>query len=429
MKTLKSAKMEGKMINRPEYLENLKRHKDKLNLIKVVTGVRRCGKSTLFELFQDYLRETGVEDKQILSFNLENKENIAFRDGDVLYEHIKNLTKGEQTFYVFLDELQLASDYEEVVNSLQMIKNIDLYIASSNSNIFSGKFVISENEKSTRLGGRYIDIQMLPLSFKEYFEAFSNKGLSKDELFQNYLEQSSFPESLAYIQNGVYDKQGVQDYLDSVYNSIIVKDIMKQPRIKEISLLERIIKFMFSNIGNETSLNGVVNYLNNDLKLKSDEKKVYSATIASYVEALLNSFLFYEATRFYVKGKEYIKTNAKYYAVDIGLRYFLLGGGHNHDLGQMLENIVYLELLRRGYKVKVGKLDDKEIDFVAAKPDGQIEYYQVSQTVIDPITYKREFRPLKQLQDNYPKFVLTRDWADKNDEGIRQVNVLDWLLS
>jgi len=278
------------------------------------------------------------------------------------------------------------------------------------------------------LGGRYIDIQMLPLSFKEYAAAFKNSTLSKDELFQNYLEQSSFPETLQYLQNGKYDKIGAADYLDSVYNSIIVKDIMKQPGVKEISLLERVIRFMFSNIGNETSLNGIVNYINNDLKLLPGEKKVYSATLESYIGALLKSFLFYEAGRYYIKGKEYIKTNAKYYAVDIGLRYFLLGGAHNADTGQMLENIVYLELLRRGYKVKVGKAGNKEIDFVAAKPGDEIEYYQVSQTVMDGKTYEREFAPLKELRDNYPKFVLTRDWANKNDAGIKQINVLDWLL-
>jgi predicted AAA+ superfamily ATPase len=311
---------------------------------------------------------------------------------------------------------------------LRLQKNIDLYVTGSNSNILSGKSVETEDGKSTRWGGRYIDIQMLPLSFKEYVSAWNNKHITKDELFKNYLEQSSFPETFEYINDGQYDKQGVQDYLESVYNSVIVRDVMKQPGVKEITLLERVIKFMFSNIGHETSLNAIAGYLNHDLKLLKTEKKVYCAALSNYVSALLNSFLFYETTRYYAKGKEYIKTNAKYYGVDIGLRYFLLGGSSDIDSGKMLENVVYLELLRRGYKVKVGKVADKEIDFVALKPSGAIEYYQVSQTVIEQKTFEREIRPLKALNDNYPKFILTRDWESKNHNGIKQANVLDWLL-
>jgi predicted AAA+ superfamily ATPase len=230
--------------------------------------------------------------------------------------------------------------------------------------------------------------------------------------------------------SNIYDKQGAQDYLESVYDSIIVKDVMRQTGVKEITILERVIKFMFSNIGHETSLNAIAGCLNNDLKFHKEEKKVYSATLENYVSALLNSFLFYEATRYYIKGKEYIKTNSKYYAADIGLRYFLLGGGQDTDSGKMLENIVYLELLRRGYKVKVGKVGqkEKEIDFVASKPGGEIEYYQVSQTVIEQSTFNREFGALQDIKDNYPKFVLTRDWSNKNHNGIKQMNVLDWLL-
>jgi predicted AAA+ superfamily ATPase len=420
------------MINRPEYLDTLKRHKDKSNLIKVVTGVRRCGKSTLFELFQDYLRKTGIKDDRIININLELKDNAKFRDGDFLYKHIQNKTKDtKQKYYVLLDELQLATDYEDVANGLRMRKNIDLYATGSNSNILSGKST-RKNESDaneTKWGGRYIDIKMLPLSFKEYASAFSGTKLSKDELFRNYIEQSSFPETLEYAADGNYDKHGVQDYLDTVYNSIIIRDVMKQDGVKDIGLLERVVNFMFANLGSETSLNGIVGVLNHDLKLRPDDKKVYAATLENYVSALLKSYLFYSTTGYNNKGKEYLTSNAKYYAVDVGLRYYLLGGDWTTDSGHVLENIVYLELLRRGYKIKVGRVKGKEVDFVATKPGGIKEYYQVSQTLMAADTLLRELTPLKSIRDNYPKTILTRDWTNANDGGIRTINVLDWLLA
>lgn len=415
------------VINRAEYLDRLIRHKDKSNLMKVLTGVRRCGKSTLLEIYQGYLKENGVSDNHMLAINLEKRENIKFRDGDVLYEHIKELTKKKKKFYVFIDELQLASDYEEVANSLRMQDNIDLYVTGSNSKILLGKSTKEKNGQ-TRWGGRYIEIKMLPLSFKEYASAFSQKQFSKDELFKNYLQYSSFPEALKYAQNGKYDALGVQDYLDGVYNSIIINDISNQDGIKDISLLKRIINFLFSNIGHETSIGGIADYLKNEMKLNKDETKVYSDKIAVYVSALLRAFLFYEATRYYAKGKEYIKANAKYYTVDPALRYYLLGGDENVDSGKMLENTVYLELRRRGYEVKVGRVENKEVDFVAVKPGGIVEYYQVSQTVMDSATSEREYDPLLKIKDSFPKYVLTRDWETKIVNGIKQMNVLEWLL-
>jgi predicted AAA+ superfamily ATPase len=419
------------MINRAEYIEVLKRHKDKSNLIKVVTGVRRSGKSTLLTLFQDYLRDTGIKDNQIVNINLELKDNARFRDGDLLYKHIKTKTADtKKKYYVFLDELQLASDYEDLANGLRMKKNIDLYVTGSNSNILSGKSTkASDSEaRETKWGGRYIDIKMLPLSFKEYVSAFVDIKLSKDELFRNYIEQSSFPETLEYAAGGSYDKDGVQDYLDTVYNSIIIRDVVKQDGVKDVRLLERVVNFMFANLGNETSLNGIAGVLNNDLKLRPEDKKVYAATLENYVSALLNSYLFYSTTGYNKKGKEYLISNAKYYAVDVGLRYYLLGGDWTLDSGHILENIVYLELLRRGYKIKTGRVKGKEVDFVVTKPGGIKEYYQVSQTLMAPDTLKRELLPLKSINDNYPKWVLTRDWTDSNDGGIRTMNVLEWLL-
>ena len=415
------------VINRAEYLDRLIRHKDKSNLMKVLTGVRRCGKSTLLEIYQGYLKDSGVSDNQVIVINLEKRENIKFRDGDFLYDHIKEITKKKKKFYVFIDELQLASDYEEVANSLRMQDNIDLYVTGSNSKILLGKSTKEKNGQ-TRWGGRYIEIKMLPLSFKEYASAFSQKRFSKDELFKNYLQYSSFPEALKYASNGEYDALGVQDYLDGVYNSIIINDISNQDGIKDISLLKRIINFLFSNIGHETSIGGIADYLKNEMKLNKDETKVYSDKVAVYVSALLKAFLFYEATRYYAKGKEYIKANAKYYTVDPALRYYLLGGDENVDSGKMLENIVYLELCRRGYEVKVGRVENKEVDFVAVKPGSIVEYYQVSQTVMDPATSEREYAPLLKIKDSFPKYVLTRDWENKIINGIKQMNVLEWLL-
>lgn len=421
------------MLDRPEYLNALKRHQDKSNLIKVVTGIRRAGKSTLLELFKNHLAETGVPDSRIVGINLESKENSAYRDGDALYDYIKSQIKTGVLHYVFIDELQMASGYEDVGNSLRMMKNVDLYVTGSNSRILSsenenGGKGLSSGKNLTKWGGRYIDIRVLPLSFKEYASAFPKNAMTVDSLFKNYLEQSSFPETLEYIKDGEYDSAGVQEYLDSVYNSVILKDIMTQPGIKDVTLLERVVNFMFANIGSETSIHNIAGVLNNDLKLRADEKKVYSATLENYLNALQNGYLFYKAARHYAKGKEYLKTNAKYYAADMGLRYYLLGGNSETDAGHILENIVYLELLRRGHKVKVGRVDDKEIDFVAQKPGGRIEYYQVSQTVLDPATLRRELAPLEQVKDSYPKFLLTRDYDNSVYRGIRHKNVLEWLL-
>lgn len=416
------------MINRPEYIDALERHRDKSNLMKVVTGVRRCGKSTLFDLFQGYLREAGVDSRRVIAINLESRDFAELRNGDLLYRRVKELTAdGKTKYYVFLDELQLASDYGDVANSLRLQKNIDLYVTGSNSNILSGAG--ASHEKETRFGGRYVEIKMLPLSFKEYVSAFAGSRLTLDELYQNYVEQSSFPECAAYADsNGEYDKPGVQDYLDAVYNTILVKDIMKQDGVKDIGLLERLLKFMFANIGSETSLNGIVGVLNNDLKLLPNRKRVYAETLEKYVAALKKSFLFYDATGYNSKGKEYLTSNAKYYAVDAGLRYYLLGGDCRADSGHILENTVYLELARRGYKINVGRIKGKEVDFVARKPGGKKEYYQVSQSVLDEGTLSRELAPLKSIKDNYPKYLLTRDYSNANYNGIRHGNVLRWLL-
>ena len=415
------------VINREGYLSELERHRGKTGLIKAVTGVRRCGKSTLLHLFQKKLARHKISGSRIIHISLESVENEHLRDGKTLYRHVKKAIKTGDTHYVFIDEIQLASGYEEAVNSLRLLKNADVYVTGSNSNMFSGKL-------ATRWAGRYIEINMLPLSFREYAGVFPN--INTDIVYRNYIEQSSFPEALAYYSkpndvNAIgasgWDEPGVAKYLDAIYNSIMIKDVMLQHGIKEAALLERVVKCLFSNIGSETSVNRMVNMLNNDLKLHPMDKKIYAATLEHYIEGLLRSFVFYKAERRYIKGREYLRANAKYYAVDAALRYYLLGN-KGLDSGHILENTVYLELLRRGYKVHVGKVGEKEVDFVAEGADGT-EYYQVAETVRGHETLKRELAPLNAISDHHKKILLTRDYDPKTAyNGIRQLNVLEWLL-
>jgi len=422
------------MIDRHEYITELESHKGKSGLIKVVTGVRRCGKSTLLQLFQKKLIKNKVNSERIINISLEGIENEDLRDGKNLYKYVKDKIKNGDLHYVFIDEVQLATGYEEAVNSIRLLKNADLYVTGSNSNILSGKF-------ATRWAGRYVEIKMLPLSFYEYASAFPNTN--SDIVYRNYIEQSSFPEVLAYYERPVHDgtikydgkkphagywnESGVYTYLDAIYNSIMIKDVMLQNGVKEAALLERVVKCLFSNIGSETSINGMVNMLNNDLKLSPTQKKVYAASLEDYLDALLKSFVFYKAERCFIKGREYLRTNAKYYAVDVGLRYFLLGE-KGADSGHILENVVFLELLRRGYNVHIGKVGEKEVDFVAENHDG-VEYYQVAETVRGKETLAREISPLNAINDHNPKFLLTRDYEpQKTHNGIRQLNVLEWLL-
>ena len=294
---------------------------------------------------------------------------------------------------------------------------------------------------ATRWAGRYVEIKMLPLSFREFAGVFP--GMNPDMVYRNYIEQSSFPEALTYYNSEKYngntkfngssrfgrnwDYTGSRTYLEAIYNSIMIKDVMLQHGIKEAALLERVVKCLFSNIGSETSINGMVNMLNNDLKLRPKEKKVYAATLEAYIDGLVNSFVFYKAERRFIKGREYLRANAKYYAVDVALRYFLLGN-KGADSGHILENVVYLELLRRGYKVNVCKVGEKEVDF-AAENAGGIEYYQVAETVRGKETLTRELSPLNAINDHYPKYLLTRDYEPvKAHNGIKQLNVLEWLL-
>jgi predicted AAA+ superfamily ATPase len=402
-------------IQRDNYLSILKNFKDQ-QIIKVITGIRRCGKSTLLEIFQDYLKENGVEDNQIIYINFENADYEELQDRKKLHEYIKErLVKGKKT-YVFLDEIQNVVEFEKTVDSLFINKDVDLYITGSNAYLLS-------SELATLLTGRYIEIKMLPLSFKEYMSSFEDKtDLSRK--FRDYLRYSSFPQAVELYK---VNPDNINMFLDGIYNTVLFKDVMQRKGITDKNVLERVTKYLYDNIGNRTSMKSISDNIEG-----IDRNSSYN-TISNYTQALIDSYLVFKANRYDIKGKEFLKTQEKYYAVDIGLRYYMLGQGSNRDMGHILENVVYLELLRRGYEVYIGKYDDLEVDFVARNTENTI-YYQVALTTRgeseeDNKILDRELTPLKKINDNYPKYILTLDDdLDADFDGIKKINALDWLL-
>ncbi len=395
------------MVDRQEYLNDLINFKDK-NLIKVVTGIRRCGKSTMFELFQNYLRSIGISDAQIITANLEDGDHRNIRTAETLYKYVESKLTADGKNYVFLDEVQQAENFQEAVDWLYAKKNVDLYITGSNAFLLSG-------ELATLLSGRYVEIKMLPLSFKEYVSAYPNNG-NLPELYRNYLQNSSFPGALELTRS-----RDIRAYLEGIYNTILVKDIAIRKKITDTAMLESVSEFIFDNIGNTTSSTKIAN------QMTSAGRKISVPSVENYLCALAESFIFYKAGRYDIKGKQYLATGYKYYAADIGLRYFILGT-KGADMGHILENVVYLELLRRGYEVYIGKIGTAEVDFIAIGAEG-CEYYQVSQTVMEEQTLKRELAPLDSIKDHNPKYLLTMDYTPKTSyNGIKQINVLDWLL-
>lgn len=337
-------------------------------------------------------------------------DNAALLDYTVLHNTIKTRLVPDKMNYVFLDEIQNVPDFQKAANSLFIKKNVDLYLTGSNSRVLSGEW-------ATMLSGRYVTIQMLPLSFKEYVSAFPDKS-NVPELYRSYIENSSFPYTLA-LQN---NKDQINDYLRGLYSTVLLKDVIENKKNVDVMQLENVIKFMFNNIGNEVSVNKIKN------TLATDGRKITPQTIEHYLDALTDSFILYKAGRYDVKGKQYLKTLEKYYLVDIGLRSFLLGST-NTDAGHILENVIYLELIRRGYTVYIGKVGAAEVDFVAAKND-RCEYYQAALTVLDPATLKRELAPLDAIADHNPKYLITADYFPVSSyNGIQHVNAFDWLLS
>lgn len=397
------------IVQRKEYLDTLKKWREK-QIIKVVTGVRRCGKSTLFSLYINYLIDTGVSKNQIIYVNLEEIEHENLLDYKALYDYIKErLVKGKCT-YIFIDEVQQCKFFEKAVDSLYIKENVDLYITGSNAVMLSG-------ELATLLSGRYIEISMLPLSFTEYLDFSKEKDIRT--AFNDYLRYGSFP----YVAGLEKKDTTIRTYLEGIYNTILIKDVATREGITDISVLESIIKFLSSNIGSPVSAKKVSDTIN------SSGRKISVNTVDSYIRALNQSFVFYKADRYDIKGKQYLKTLGKYYIVDTGLRNMLLAGTAS-DLGHLLENVVYLELMRRGYKIHIGKLIDKEIDFVVSGVKG-VEYYQVSASVLDKNTMTRELSPLMKISDNHPKYLLTLDdiIPNANYNGILHTNLIEWLLN
>ena len=402
-------------INRDHYLSILKNFKDQ-QIIKVITGIRRCGKSTLLEIYRDYLRDSMVEESQIISINFEDADYEKLLDRRKLYDYIKTrLVKGKKT-YVFLDEIQNVNEFEKTVDSLFINKDVDLYITGYNAYLLS-------TELATLLTGRYIEIKMLPLSFKEYVSAFKDKtDLSRK--FRNYLRYSSFPQAVELYN---VNPENITLFLDGIYHTILLKDVMQRKGITDKNVLEKVTKYLYDNIGNRTSIKSISD------NIEGVEKNSSYNTIANYIDALIDSYLIFKANRYDIKRREFLKTQEKYYAVDIGLRYYMLGQSSAKDMGHILENVVYLELLRRGYEVYIGKCDELEVDFVAKKPENTV-YYQVALTTRTEENAKntildRELAPLKRINDNYPKYILTLDDdLDADFDGIKKINVLDWLL-
>lgn len=401
-------------IKRAEYLDWLVRHKDE-HIIKVVSGVRRCGKSTLFAIFQDFLRAHGVPDRNIIHINFESIDYEDLLDYRALHRHISERLIPDQKNYVFLDEIQHVDQYQKAVDSLFLNENCDLYLTGSNAYFMSG-------ELATRLTGRYMELPMMPLSFKEFCEGLKDdrQTLPIEEKFQLYLGIGSFP----YVLRYQYSLTDARDYMRSIYESILLNDIVKRYNIADVNMLEAVTKFVMHNIGNRTSATTIAN------TMTSNHRKIDPKTVDRYLRGLTESLLFYEARRYNIKGKEFLTTMNKYYVADIGMRN-MLDRGTESDIGHILENIVYLELKRRGFDVSVGQLGpDGEVDFVAMK-NGQPEYYQVAGTTLDESVLRREIKPLQKIRDNYPKYLLTLDtlFGDMDYDGIKKINALNWLLS
>lgn len=397
------------MVERVEYLDELKRWKDK-DLIKVVTGIRRCGKSTLFELFIKWLKEKGVKDNQIIHINLEDA-TYDFSNYKELYNFVNSKIDSDKQYYVFLDEVQNVPQFQKAVDSLYIKKNVDVYITGSNAYLLSG-------ELATLLSGRYIEIKMLPLSFKEYISAFDDNK-NYHQLFLEYMKNGGMPGNINILKTSPND---IDKYLDGIFSTIVYKDIMARNKIADKMLLESILKFVFDSIGSPISTKKISD------TLTSKGMSTSNHTVENYLTAFIESFLIYKTERFDVKGKNLLARDYKYYSVDTGLRSYLLGKKADSDMGHILENVVYLELLRRGYKVYVGKVDDLEVDFVAENRDG-LKYFQVSLTVRDENVLERELRSLQRTGDHYPKYLLTLDMDLESDyDGITKINVVDWLL-
>lgn len=397
------------MIARIDYINYLNKFKD-MPLIKVISGVRRCGKSTLFLQYIEHLKSNNIDDDHIIFINFEDLEYEEYTNYKTLYNYLNKHIIDSKKYYIFLDEIQNVEKYEKTVDSLLIKGNCDIYITGSNAYMLS-------SELSTLLSGRYIEIKMFPLSFKEYVSYYKDVNNNYEDLFNKYINSSSYPFSINFKEENLLNK-----YLEDIYNSIIIKDISLRIKKLDISLLHRIVKFMFDSIGSILSINNIAN------KLTSDGYKVDNKTVSKYIEVLTESMFFYKVERYDVKGKNILSSLEKYYVVDIGIRQIKLGRNYT-DLGHIIENIVYLELMRRNYNVYIGYFTNAAIDFVAIK-NGEMEYYQVCLSLLNEEVLKREVKSLKMINDNYPKYIISMDkvGTNYNIDGIKHINLIDWLM-
>jgi uncharacterized protein len=397
-----------KRIERSVYLSKLIAFKDK-EVIKVITGIRRCGKSTLMAMYRDWLRQTGIEDSQIVYINFEDYEFFELRSAMKLYQYVKPLIQSDRMTYLFFDEIQNVQDFPDVVNSLNLSSFTDIYITGSNAYMLS-------TEIATMLSGRYVEIAMLPLSFREYVGGTADAG-NLQQVYNDYTTRSSFPYTL-----DLPDASTVTEYLNSVYDTIIVKDIVTRKKIQDVMMLESIARFTADNIGNTLSTKRISDIMT------AEGRKIDTKTVERYMTALTESFFVYQAKRYDIKGRQLLKTLGRYYLVDVGLRRMLLGS-RSYDAGRILENVVYLELLRRYREVYIGKVNNLEVDFVAVNSEG-LAYFQVAASVREESTLQRELASLEAINDQYPKFVLTLDEDPSADyNGIKRLNAIEWLLS
>ena len=397
------------MKKRDLYLNKLIQFKDK-QFIKVITGIRRCGKSTLLKLFKEYLLENDVNEKQIIYINFESMQFDDIKDYKLLYKYINEHIVENSRTYLFLDEVQEVVHWEKAVNSFLVDFDVDIYITGSNAWLLS-------SELSTLLSGRYVEIKMLPLSFKEYMDFIEEPSNNREKNFQSYLRYGGLPPIIELNNNF----NMIQPFLSGIYNTVLMKDIVQRNTVRDPALLDNLVRFLADNVGNSISTKKISDYLT------SAGRKTTSATIDNYLQMLEKAFIFYRANRYDIKGKLYLKTQEKYYIVDTGIRNNLLGL-RNMDYGHILENVVYLELLRRGFDVYIGKIGSMEVDFIAVKANKKI-YYQVSASILDEKTKERELRSLMSIPDQYDKILLTMDKPYVEDfDGIKWVNIIDFLL-
>jgi predicted AAA+ superfamily ATPase len=403
------------LINRPKYLKQLIQNKD-VDLVKIVTGIRRCGKSSLLELFHKYLTDNGISESNIIHMNLESLRYRNLKNYIDFYDFISSKISKRRRTYLIFDELQAIEHWEKAIESFRIDFDVDIYITGSNAYFLSTEF-------STLLSGRYVEIRMLPLSFKEFLTFYNfEKSITTEEKFQKYLQFGGMPILREYQFNEARSNQA----LEGIYSTVILRDILQRNNQTDQNMLQKIILFLCSNIGSITSPNSIGNVLYNEGNISNNGKKVAGKTVDKYISMLHNAFIFFPVSRYDVKGKQLLKTLEKNYIIDMGFRNMLLGY-RDTDRGHIIENIVFLELLRRDYRVYIGKVGETEVDFIAEKPDDKL-YIQVTESMQSPETRERELRPLRMIPDNYEKIVLSMDRNYINSyDGIKSLNLIDWL--